>query len=96
MRSVVAEAATLGYDVVPPRAGSSATHLRLVTTGPSGRRTTLYVDGAKPTSNGRADRAFATTLPGAVPTTVDVRFPFAGADPFEVLVASWRARRAEG
>ncbi|MGY1695548.1 DUF1524 domain-containing protein [Geodermatophilus sp. SYSU D00814] len=87
MRAVVSKAAALGYEVVAPQEGSSATYLRLVATAPTGHRTTLYVDGGKLSSGGRADREFARGLPGAVETRADVQFPFAGADPFAVLVA---------
>ncbi|SFT93967.1 hypothetical protein SAMN05660657_04033 [Geodermatophilus amargosae] len=78
MRAVVSKAAALGFDVVPPREGSSATYLRLVSTTPSGRDVTLHVDGAKLTSNATGDRAFAAALPGAVETTVDVQSPSPG------------------
>jgi hypothetical protein len=80
-RSVVVEAPAPGYEALATKAGSSAKYVRLVYAGPSGRKATLYVDGAKLMSNAKGDRVFAASLPGVRGgTSADMQFPFSARD----------------
>jgi Protein of unknown function (DUF1524) len=84
----------LGYRVVPPGGSGDARYLRLVL---DGTPVTLHLDGARLTADAKPLRAFARSLPHAVPTTRDVQFPLGGVE-IDVLeaFAGWGHSAAPG
>jgi hypothetical protein len=96
MRQAADRALTLGYRVVPPGGSGHAKYVRLLLDeqGP-GAPVTLYLDGSRLTAGGKDLRAFAASLPGAVPTKRDVQFPLGTVESHVLQAfAAWAASGA--
>jgi hypothetical protein len=72
MRRVTRHAAELGFSLIP---NTRSGYLRLALKPPEGTPVTLYLHGNRLAASSAGLRDFAASLPGAVVTPRDVRFP---------------------